>query len=112
MTSVPYFCCTCRALATLAALEGTVARDDDGTDKLNFRACLHGFPFPGVLEKVPWFTPLESCTCDCACDELDGPDFSGCEYDRLILLWLLFLVYSGHFYWLFCIVHKNDISSL
>jgi hypothetical protein len=58
MTSVPYFCCACRALATLAALGGTVARDDDGTDKLNFRACLHGFPFPGVLEKVPWVYPF------------------------------------------------------
>jgi hypothetical protein len=96
----------------LAALGDAVARDD-GTEKLNFRACLHGSPFPGVLEKVPWiFTLFELCACDCACDELDGPDFCGCEYDRLILLWLLLSVYSQHFYWLFSIVRKNDISSL
>jgi hypothetical protein len=111
MTSVPYFCCAGRALATLAALGDAVARDD-GTDKLNFRACLHGFPFRACLKRCHGFPPFELCACDCPCDELDVPDFSGCEYDRLILLWLLLSVYSQHFYWLFSIVHKNDISSL
>jgi hypothetical protein len=34
---------------------------DDGTDKLNFRACLHGSPFLGVLEKVPLYLSLSNC---------------------------------------------------
>jgi hypothetical protein len=47
MSLVQYF-----AARHLAALGGAVARDD-ATDKLNFRACMHGSLFPGVLEKVP-----------------------------------------------------------
>jgi hypothetical protein len=58
MTSVPNLCCACRALCDIGCARGTVARDDDGTDKCNFRACLHGFRFPGVLEKVPWVYPF------------------------------------------------------
>jgi hypothetical protein len=58
----------------------TVARDDDGTDKCNFCYCL-----PGVLPGVPKKVPIGNR----ACDDLDGPDFSGCEYGRLVLAWLL-----------------------
>jgi hypothetical protein len=58
MTSVPNLCCACRALCNIGCARGTVAREDDGTDKCNFCACLHGIRFPGVLEKVPWVHPF------------------------------------------------------
>jgi hypothetical protein len=50
----------------------------------------------------------QSCACDCACDDFDGPDFSGCEYGRLLLPRLLLLVYSWLYFWLFCIVRQSD----
>jgi hypothetical protein len=39
---VPTCAAHCRALCDIGCARGTVARDDDGTDKCNFRACLHG----------------------------------------------------------------------
>jgi hypothetical protein len=60
MTLVPYFAAHAGLSRHLAALGDAVARDD-GTDKLNFRACLHGSPFPGVLEKVPLYLSLSNC---------------------------------------------------
>jgi hypothetical protein len=52
MSLVQYFAVHAGLSQHLAALGGAVARDD-ATDKLNFRACMHGSTFPGVLEKVP-----------------------------------------------------------
>jgi hypothetical protein len=42
MTLVPTCAAHCRALGDIGCARGTVARDDDGTDKCNFCACLHG----------------------------------------------------------------------
>jgi hypothetical protein len=63
-----------------------VARDDS-TDKLNFPACMHGSPFPGVLEKVPYYLSLSNCARGTArAVNQTHPDLSGCDNDRLILL--------------------------
>jgi hypothetical protein len=42
------------------------------------------------------------------CDDLDGPDFSRCEYGRLVLAWLLLSLCIWLSYWCFCIVRQND----
>jgi hypothetical protein len=44
MTLAPTCAAHYRALCDIGCARGTVARDDDGTDKCNFRYCL-----PGVL---------------------------------------------------------------
>ena len=58
MTLAPTCAAHYRALCDIGCARVAVARDDDGTDKCNFRACLHGIRFPGVLEKVPWVYPF------------------------------------------------------
>jgi hypothetical protein len=50
MTLAPTFAAHCRALCDIGCARGTVARDDDGTDKCNFRYCLHGI-LSGRAEK-------------------------------------------------------------
>jgi hypothetical protein len=80
MTLAPTCAAHCRALCDIGCARVTVARDDDGTDKCNFRYCL-----PGVLPGVPKKVPIVNRECD----ELDGPDFSGCEYGRLVFAWLM-----------------------
>jgi hypothetical protein len=98
MTLAPTCAAHCRALCDIGCARVTVARDNDGTDKCNIRYCLPGIP--GVPKKVPIVNR--------ACDDLDGPDFSGCEYGRLVLAWLLLLLCIWLSYWLFCIVRQND----
>jgi hypothetical protein len=84
MTLVPTCAAHCRALCDIGCARVTVARDDDATDKCNFRYCLLGV-LPGVPKKVPTFNR--------ACDDLDGTDFSGCEYSRWFCMVVVVIVH-------------------
>jgi hypothetical protein len=96
MTLAPTCAVHCRALCDIGCARVPVARDDDSTDKCNFRYCLLGV-LPGVPKKVPLSIARAMI--------LSGQIFPDVN-TAVGFAWLLLLLCIWLFYW-FCIVRQK-----